>query len=1098
MGTIPNAQDSQAVQRSTATVGSDDLAGGFLHNSQQKPTSPVQQEAPSSLPRLKENVISLAPSTFEPSQTEGNTSSKSSNGDQDTCDGDGELGEWRKPGAKNSSQEGAEKDGVGPNASEVTVGKQTTCALKAQPTKCAVSGHPGTDHQQSKHTDPGHPGTDHQQSKHTDPGHPGTDHQQSKHTDPGHPGTDHQQSKHTDPGHPGTDHQQINHTDPGHPGSDCQQANHTNPGHPGTDHQQTNHTEHGHPGTDHQETNHTDPGHPGTDHQQGKNTDPGHPGTSCQQTNSEDQIRNEKGADAGLEMGWRTTPSLVDTPILKTPQNQQTERDCVERREVERVETKNELEQPNPTIKDGVQPATIKRDAAFNLKIENREQQLGFTKDSEAAPKTDPALSLETHVQKITPKGTQVSACDSSNEHLQRMQLLDTGPNPRGMDQQSQQQQQESKFRDAETMTCQSPGSYFPSNWSKSCRDVEVQAVLQSFQCKSTATSPKSPAPGSAGSLLSDCQAVQHVHSENSNSKLILVNGQSVCVSDLYQGSEQLKVTCTFTEGSEKSKVAFELGKVLTEGVNVESVLSEVTCREKNEKEQESPKESDYHPKATCVNMSELPNARGHPACEQVPSVPVTNESELGTHDHLKLKTESERLKDTSKLHERSKQPSTSCDNSENSDQPSINQEPAHSTLSRSVIKESGQCVYDIDRKPGAAASFDSKSDLSEAITDKSGQSNGAADCNKKDDQLQGSTNKSDQSRVGPEISKQSGQLQKFDQSKIDPDFSKLSLCSKTAVDIHQIADRSIVIDNGHKGSGQSQTTCSLIKKPGQPQGAYSKKKDPVQSKHDSKKKRANQSKDVHDTSEVSEQPQAVCDISKGSGQLVGSYSVTKESVETDQATSVVSSQSKGIHDTSNRLAQSQAFCGISEEPGQSKPDSEISKKPGRLITLYDNGKELAQLEAGCATNKEIGQSKAPHQIGKEPHGFETEKPKPIIDVKIEQKQLASDSNKETVQSKNVRDVVWDEQGMTWEVYGASLDPESLGFAIQCHLQRQIVEYEKQIKVNNQSKRSVSIDATPGSNKANKRRQQNIFRTVLQNIRSPQCCLRPQPSSVID
>ncbi|XP_041939637.1 uncharacterized protein LOC121700615 [Alosa sapidissima] len=37
-----------------------------------------------------------------------------------------------------------------------------------------------------------------------------------------------------------------------------------------------------------------------------------------------------------------------------------------------------------------------------------------------------------------------------------------------------------------------------------------------------------------------------------------------------------------------------------------------------------------------------------------------------------------------------------------------------------------------------------------------------------------------------------------------------------------------------------------------------------------------------------------------------------------------------------------------------------------------------------------------------------------------------------------IREVEWDEEGMTWEVYGAAVDPEELGQAIQRHLELQI------------------------------------------------------------
>ncbi|XP_051560857.1 G protein-regulated inducer of neurite outgrowth 3-like [Myxocyprinus asiaticus] len=89
---------------------------------------------------------------------------------------------------------------------------------------------------------------------------------------------------------------------------------------------------------------------------------------------------------------------------------------------------------------------------------------------------------------------------------------------------------------------------------------------------------------------------------------------------------------------------------------------------------------------------------------------------------------------------------------------------------------------------------------------------------------------------------------------------------------------------------------------------------------------------------------------------------------------------------------------------------------------------------------------------------------------------------------KSVHDVVWDEQGMTWEVYGASVDPESLGFAIQSHLQCKIIEHEKKVMVQTALRKSLSLPPS----KKNKRRQVNIsFRSMFQNIRRPNCCGRP-------
>lgn len=100
---------------------------------------------------------------------------------------------------------------------------------------------------------------------------------------------------------------------------------------------------------------------------------------------------------------------------------------------------------------------------------------------------------------------------------------------------------------------------------------------------------------------------------------------------------------------------------------------------------------------------------------------------------------------------------------------------------------------------------------------------------------------------------------------------------------------------------------------------------------------------------------------------------------------------------------------------------------------------------------------------------------------------------------KSVHDVVWDDQGMTWEVYGASLDPESLGFAIQSHLQCKIKEHEKKIIAQTTLRKSMSGAASDSpSGRKSKRRQANVFRSMFQNVRRPNCCVRPPPSAVLE
>lgn len=61
---------------------------------------------------------------------------------------------------------------------------------------------------------------------------------------------------------------------------------------------------------------------------------------------------------------------------------------------------------------------------------------------------------------------------------------------------------------------------------------------------------------------------------------------------------------------------------------------------------------------------------------------------------------------------------------------------------------------------------------------------------------------------------------------------------------------------------------------------------------------------------------------------------------------------------------------------------------------------------------------------------------------------VAREPNEEDEERKELvkpQEVAWDKQGMTWEVYGASVDLECLGSAIQTHLESKIREQEKHI-----------------------------------------------------
>ncbi|CAJ1052449.1 LOW QUALITY PROTEIN: G protein-regulated inducer of neurite outgrowth 3 [Xyrichtys novacula] len=175
----------------------------------------------------------------------------------------------------------------------------------------------------------------------------------------------------------------------------------------------------------------------------------------------------------------------------------------------------------------------------------------------------------------------------------------------------------------------------------------------------------------------------------------------------------------------------------------------------------------------------------------------------------------------------------------------------------------------------------------------------------------------------------------------------------------------------------------------------------------------------------------------------------------------------------SNNAALSQA--AVSTKPNQSLPTTTTATNATSKSALTKN-------KAGGPDEKDKDGAKA--QTSKQ---------------KVEpQREEEEDDQSAKEKAKSVHDVVWDEQGMTWEVYGASVDPESLGFAIQSHLQCKIKEQERKLIAQTSFRKSVSGVASPQKGRKNKRRQHNIFRSMLQNVRRPNCCARPPPSSVLE
>lgn len=79
-----------------------------------------------------------------------------------------------------------------------------------------------------------------------------------------------------------------------------------------------------------------------------------------------------------------------------------------------------------------------------------------------------------------------------------------------------------------------------------------------------------------------------------------------------------------------------------------------------------------------------------------------------------------------------------------------------------------------------------------------------------------------------------------------------------------------------------------------------------------------------------------------------------------------------------------------------------------------------------------------------------------------------------------VKEVKWDAEGMTWEVYGASVDPEELGLAIQRHLELQIKETaSRAAKLSRQNTNTSRLSVSCQRRKR-----------MLSSLRPPTCCVR--------
>lgn len=83
----------------------------------------------------------------------------------------------------------------------------------------------------------------------------------------------------------------------------------------------------------------------------------------------------------------------------------------------------------------------------------------------------------------------------------------------------------------------------------------------------------------------------------------------------------------------------------------------------------------------------------------------------------------------------------------------------------------------------------------------------------------------------------------------------------------------------------------------------------------------------------------------------------------------------------------------------------------------------------------------------------------------------------------SVKEVEWDAEGMTWEVYGAAVDPEELGLAIQHHLELQIKETAAAAA---QKKKAEENNGASVQQNNHQRKSESVVRLLC----GPACCLQ--------
>ncbi|KAI1894456.1 hypothetical protein AGOR_G00116000 [Albula goreensis] len=213
------------------------------------------------------------------------------------------------------------------------------------------------------------------------------------------------------------------------------------------------------------------------------------------------------------------------------------------------------------------------------------------------------------------------------------------------------------------------------------------------------------------------------------------------------------------------------------------------------------------------------------------------------------------------------------------------------------------------------------------------------------------------------------------------------------------------------------------------------------------------------------------------------------------------------------RLAGTEAECGGQRAP----PHNALLAFPRLISSISETGLDAKRMMGCCGPDcleqgaaypipprggGQQGEARATREMGTMTShgelrdvGVQTEHPEappthvfPEVSLVVEERVGDEDGPNGAAgdQKSPIKEVKWDAEGMTWEVYGASVDPEELGLAIQKHLELQIKE-----KAGRAAK--LARQDTVSSQQSGQRRKRG---GVMGSLRNPTCCARS--STVVD